>query len=632
MSGAATSSVSPGRKLAITNGVFEVPDTYHRRAAGARCASASTDRCRPPPSFWRWIGCANSPARRSMPATSRGTLSAQVSLGHAAAATICRPARRNTRSTWSSRISPPRHLVMGQKIEASNLRVSANNQGYYIRGDVKINGVPAALDYRKPRGDADAEVRIQATLDDAARGKLGFDVGSYLSGPVPVKLNGRVAGTSDGESRYAVEADLTQARIDRLLPGWIKPAGQAGRARPSRSSTSSSRCRFEDIAIEGAGHLRQGRGRGQRGRRDCFRQSSDLRALGRRQGHAQGRARTRRRAAGDDARRSLRRPRLRQVGDGRALAASRPSRTSRDVDIDVRLGTVAGFHGETLRGVDLRMSRRGGIIKSFTLNAKLGRDTPLNGDLRGKAGGRNVLYVETADAGAFFRFSDTYRQDLWRRDVGRDGPADRRSAARRRTASSTSAISGARRAGARSRRRRRAAAAGRPGIGRWRRRVLAHAGRVHPHARPLHHPRGHREGAGDRRDHRGLHRLRQAKTCTCAARSFRSTASTTCSGRFRSSGCSSAAATTKGLVGLTYEVVGPPGAPILRVNPISVVAPGLIRKFFEFPTGNRPQSYAEPTASGDLRQLRTRACHRIVTTATVDGMRCLANQIAFTPA
>ena len=81
---------------------------------------------------------------------------------------------------------------------------------------------------------------------------------------------------------------------------------------------------------------------------------------------------------------------------------------SQDVDIDLRLGTVAGFHGETVRGVDLRMSRRGGIIKSFTLNAKLGRDTPLNGDLRGRAGGRNVLYIETADAGSFFRFSDTY--------------------------------------------------------------------------------------------------------------------------------------------------------------------------------------------------------------------------------
>ena len=50
----------------------------------------------------------------------------------------------------------------------------------------------------------------------------------------------------------------------------------------------------------------------------------------------------------------------------------------------------------------------------------------------------------------------------------------------------------------------------------------------------------------------------------------------------------------EGLVGLTYEVVGPPARPILRVNPISVVAPGLLRKFFEFPTSNTTQSYADP--------------------------------------
>jgi hypothetical protein len=41
----------------------------------------------------------------------------------------------------------------------------------------------------------------------------------------------------------------------------------------------------------------------------------------------------------------------------------------------------------------------------------------------------------------------------------------------------------------------------------------------------------------------------------------------------------------EGLVGLTYEVVGAPSAPVLRVNPISVVTPGLFRKFMEFPTG-----------------------------------------------
>jgi len=42
----------------------------------------------------------------------------------------------------------------------------------------------------------------------------------------------------------------------------------------------------------------------------------------------------------------------------------------------------------------------------------------------------------------------------------------------------------------------------------------------------------------------------------------------------------------EGLLGITYEVVGRPGNPVLRINPISALAPGLLRKVFEFPATN----------------------------------------------
>jgi hypothetical protein len=43
----------------------------------------------------------------------------------------------------------------------------------------------------------------------------------------------------------------------------------------------------------------------------------------------------------------------------------------------------------------------------------------------------------------------------------------------------------------------------------------------------------------------------------------------------------------EGLIGVTYEVVGTPAAPVMRVNPISAMAPGLFRKIFEFNTGKQ---------------------------------------------
>ena len=96
----------------------------------------------------------------------------------------------------------------------------------------------------------------------------------------------------------------------------------------------------------------------------------------------------------------------------------------------------------------------------------------------------------------------------------------------------------------------------------------------------------------------------------------------------------------EGLVGITYEVVGPPSTPVLRVNPISAVAPGLLRKFFEFPSGNgrdsdRPQSYrAMPTAiaaetpdqTGFSSTWRFRPSESLITPS---GVRCSGVSIIF---
>src|SRR5204863_7630409 len=76
----------------------------------------------------------------------------------------------------------------------------------------------------------------------------------------------------------------------------------------------------------------------------------------------------------------------------------------------IRLGAVAGFNGEALRGIELKMARRGGQIRSLALNSKIGREAAFIADLRARAGtpGRQVVYFETADAGALLRFTDTY--------------------------------------------------------------------------------------------------------------------------------------------------------------------------------------------------------------------------------
>jgi hypothetical protein len=581
--------LSPGRKLAITNGVFEVPDTYldapparvHFRLDGSVPAAAellALDRLR------EFSGAPLDPA------TSRGTLSAQVALNMPLRPDLPPGSTQYAINMEIANFGAEK-LVMGQKVEAVNLKVSANNMGYYIRGDVKLNGVPAALDYRVPRDGADAEIRLQTTLDNAARKKLGFDVGAYISGPVPLKLTGRLPA-NEGESRYAVDADLTQARIERLVPGWTKPAGRAVHATFTAVKKAQS-IRFDDIAIEGAGTSVKGTveinpsGEVISANLPSFDLSDGDKAMLKAEVGPDGALRVMLRG---------------EVFDGRGFVKSamagpssdKVKQSARDVDIDVKLGTVAGFHGETLRGIDLRMSRRDGIIKSFTLNAKLGRDTELNGDLRGRAGGRNVLYLETADAGAFLRFSDTYAKlyggEMW---IAMDPPTANPRATqegilniRDFTVRGEQALDRVA-AGAQGPPNAPASAAGGVEFSRMRVEFSRTLGRFTIHEGIV---KGQAIGATTEGyiDYTNEDvRLRGTFVPFYGLNNM--FGQIPIFGLFLGGGNNN-----EGLIGLTYEVVGPPGAPILRVNPISVVAPGLIRKFFEFPSATRPQSYAEP--------------------------------------
>jgi hypothetical protein len=52
----------------------------------------------------------------------------------------------------------------------------------------------------------------------------------------------------------------------------------------------------------------------------------------------------------------------------------------------------------------------------------------------------------------------------------------------------------------------------------------------------------------------------------------------------------------EGIFGITYEVTGPTGNPRPMVNPISAIAPGIMRKFFEFREfPERDRAFAEPS-------------------------------------
>jgi hypothetical protein len=580
--GKANADLPSGRKIVLSSGVFEVPDTnpkappahVHFKLDGPVPAAAELLR------MDRLRDFSDTPFD---PATIRGNLSAQVSLAMPLKADLP-PGSTNYAITVDATNFSADHMIMGQKVEAQLLKATATPQGFQLKGDVKIAGAPASLEYRKMRGEPDAEIHINGLLDEPARNNLGFNFGDTVAGAIPIRLAGRVGTSPDREGRFTIEADLTPAQIDGLLPGWSKPSGKSARA-TFTLTTKPQAIRIDDLLIEGAGGGVKGTidfdGSGEV-------QSANFPSYGFSDGD---RASLKIDRAADGALRVVMRG---EVYDGRGFVKSASGNTNAnanssanakrrapDIDLDMKLGAVVGYDGEALRGVDLKMSRRAGEVRSFGLSAKIGRDATLTGDLRGRAGvgGHQVIYLESSDAGAFFRFADIYsRMTGGQMAIAMDPPSAGSPVQQGVLSVRNFAIhdeSQLERAVSTAPQNRRAGNA--IDFSNMRVDFARMPGRVGLRDGVVRGPilGGTIDGLVDYA-HDDVH-LRGTLVPLYGPNNL--LAQLPLVGLFMGGD-------KEGLFGLTYEVIGRPTAPTLRINPISALAPGILRKVFEFPAND----------------------------------------------
>src|SRR6202034_1647515 len=253
---------------------------------------------------------------------------------------------------------------------------------------------------------------------------------------------------------------------------------------------------------------------------------------------------------------------------------SSAKRRSVDADLDMKVAAVVGFNGEALRGVDLKISRRAGEVRSFSLNAKIGREATLTGDLRGRSNARQVIYLESTDAGAFFRFADIYsRMTGGQMSLAMDAPSADNPAQQGTlvvhdfAVHDESQLERAVNNGTQPRGNVIDFSNMRVVFNRMPGRVSLHDGVVRG---PL--LGGTIDGMVDyARDD-----VHMRGTLVPLYGPNNLLGQVPVLGLFMGGD-------KERLFGITYEEVGHPGNPVLRINPISALAPGLLRKVFEFP-------------------------------------------------
>ena len=385
----ATMILTPSRRVQANDLVFTVPDTTPRpivdasaRAHMTGTADALADLIMREP-LRRQAGLTIDPA--TVKGEAEGDLALDLKLGKTA-----RPEDTQFHATGSLANLELDKFIADERLEQATAVFEADRSTLRVVGDGDLLGAPTHVEVARAPGEA-GSATVTFALDAAARAKRGLNF-PWLTGPLPVKLKAPLTRTS-----AEVEIDLTQAGVDNFVPGLSKPAGKPGKAtfivRPAAGGASLS-----NIVIDMGVPMMRG--------------SAQIGADGAIQSATITSARI---APADDFKADIvngpsamkisahgasidARAFVKALWDGPQAGQS----AAKDFDLDARIATVQGSNKQTIAGMELTASRRGGETRLGSIKGRIG-----DGVVTATGSGGETR-LKASDAGALLRFANLY--------------------------------------------------------------------------------------------------------------------------------------------------------------------------------------------------------------------------------
>lgn len=296
-------------------------------------------------------------------------------------------------------------LLGTEKLESGALAVNFDRNGLSLRGDAKVGGDKAQVEIKQnAKGQGDATLSL--SLDAAARQRRGFGPDTGISGTLPVKVAKSFGKGGDTPPR--VEIDLTKVGLDGTVPGLSKPAGRPGKV-TFNYVVDLDGPDLDDFSFD-AGSA-QIRGRIELSKQNALESASfsqfrlspgdNLKLDAKRDGNV---TKLTIRGAVADLRpfiKDIQSPASSPRGDRSA------QQKGGDYDIDLDVPILTGFNNEAITSGTLKASKRGGDLRMVSFQGRIGK-ADVTARQRQAEGGK--LVVQTDNGGALLRFLDLYNR------------------------------------------------------------------------------------------------------------------------------------------------------------------------------------------------------------------------------
>jgi hypothetical protein len=381
--------LSPGRRLGVTDAYFKVPNTdpapLVAAEAGAHVSGGADavadlitrDAMKP------YAGLAVDPAK--VKGQAQGQLTMTLALGDSA-----KPEDQKFRVEGSLAGLSVDGYIGNEKFEQGALDVFADAGTLKLTGQGLFDTIPAKVDIGKTPTD-DGQVQVNLTLDNATRARLGIQPGVTLNGTISAKLK-----TQFNRQGADAEVDLSKAEISGVDGLLLKAVGKPGKATFSVKSGPDG-VNLSNLVVDagtlsargGADFSSDGAIQQVKLTQLRFAASDDLKL------DLQG---------GTPLKASLHGASLDARGLIKAFMSHDPAGASaHDLDLDAKIDEATGANQQRIDGLELTVTRRDGALKTLEMKGRLG-----DGAFSVSKPENSALHLRAEDGGAAAKFLDFY--------------------------------------------------------------------------------------------------------------------------------------------------------------------------------------------------------------------------------